>query len=103
MDGYIVTLEYESGKKFETADLVEAARMAVACAMHTGKRFTVRRLNDDPPGQPRETPLFSVGPTTFDYRRVTPGTILALKAMAHELVSNIDEVVPEIPMEGPPR
>lgn len=101
-DRYRVTIEYDLSKKFESEDLVEATRFAAACSMHTGKRFVVRRICENG-SLLSETPLFGINPSTFDYRRVTPETQLALKAMAHELVSNIDEVVPSLPMEGPER
>lgn len=86
----------------ETPDLVLATRYAAACAMHTGKRFVVHRANVGE-GRESDTPLFSINPTTFDYRSVVPETALAMKAMAHELVSNIDTIVPEFPNEGPAR
>lgn len=102
MDRYIVTIDYGMDPKLETEDLVAATRFAVACALHTSKRFAVHRVNSLGVGESTVT-LFSVNPISYDYRRVTPDTALAMKAMAHELVSNIDIVVPEIPMEGPTR
>lgn len=70
--------------------------------MHTGKRFVVHRANIGG-GRELDTPLFSINPSGFDYRSVTPETALVMKAMAHELVPNIDTSVPEFPNEGPAR
>jgi hypothetical protein len=44
--------------------------------------------------------LFTVTPNSIDFRKVKPETVLGMKAMAHSLVSNIDEVAPEPQKDG---
>lgn len=100
MNGYSVTFEYDSESVFKSEDLVEATRFAVASALHTGRRFAVQR-DVTKNGEDKSTPIFAVSPTSFDFRRVSPDVVLTMKAMAHELVSNIDEVAPRFSIEGP--
>lgn len=89
---YDVTMDYSSIPTYQTDSLVEATHLAVGAALHTGKRFVVRTS---------DTSLFSVNPDQFDHRRITPESALKLKALAHELITNIDEIVPETKPEGP--
>lgn len=98
-DVYTVTIDYETTSTYTWPTLLDATRYAVACAMHTGRRFSVHRVN----GPKVSTQLFSVNPTTFDFRRVSPETRLVMKAIAHELVENIDAIAPKVANEGPER
>lgn len=80
-----------TGTEFITTDFEQAVIHATAFAMHTGKTFTVRINNEH---------LLSVSPSTIDWRRVNAEHMLAVKALAHDLVFNVDELAPNIQKEG---
>lgn len=105
-NGYPVA-HFQVGKTYtgktdhECADLGEAVFYAVAVALHRGYPMEVRRAVPRGQGETPETfQLFSVSPNSIDYRKVKAETVLGMKAMAHSLVSNIDEVAPEPIQEG---
>lgn len=102
MEYFSASVEYRHETVYRSDSLVEITRYAAAAALHTGRRFAVNRVVEVGP-DPRVVPLFAVSPTSFDYRQVSAETALAMKAMAHDLVSNIDQVAPVIPTEGPTR
>jgi hypothetical protein len=92
---------YTGKTDHECADLGEAVFYATAVAMHRGYPMEVRRAVPRDPNGPLDTfQLFSVSPNSIDYRKVKPETVLGMKAMAHSLVANIDEVAPEPIQEG---
>lgn len=80
-----------SGQEFTTANLIVAVKHAAAFAMHSGKTFSVRIGNES---------LLSISPNTIDWRRVNAHHMLAVKAMAHDLVDNVDQVIPTVDKEG---
>lgn len=77
---------------YVTSDLAGALAHAAAFAMHTGQTFGIRVGGKDM--------IVSVSPSTIDWRRVNATHMLAVKAMAHELVPNVDLVVPSMDKEG---
>lgn len=96
---------YGREKILETLDLHEAVLVAVAAALHRGTSFEVRRVIPEPSGTLQISatnthPLFTVTPNAIDFRKIKPEAILAVKAFAAGLVSNIDEVAPP-EREGP--
>lgn len=97
---YQIGKPYSGSSFHECADLGEAVFYATAVAMHRGYGMEVRRVVPREPGSPEIFQLFTVSPNTIDYRKVKPETVLGMKAMAHSLVSNIDEVAPEPAQEG---
>lgn len=80
-----------SGERFATVSLMSAVAHAAAFAMHSGKTYSVNCGKEQ---------LLSVSPSTIDWRRVNAHHMLAVKAMAHELVDNVDEVIPATQKEG---
>jgi len=99
---YQVTVAYEHSECFQSEDLVMAARYAAAAALHTGKSFTVRRTHVEVTDSTvsASSVLFTTGPSTIDFRRVSAETVIGMKALAHDLMPGIDELVPPIPQEG---
>lgn len=92
---------YTGKTDHECADLGEAVFFATAVALHRGYPMEVRRVVPRGLHDPVDSfQLFSISPNSIDYRKVKPETVLGLKAMAHSLVSNIDEVAPEPIQEG---
>lgn len=80
-----------SGQEFTTSNLIVAVKHAASFAMWSGKTYAVKCGREQ---------LLSVSPSTIDWRRVNAHHMLAVKAMAHDLVDNVDEVIPTTEMEG---
>jgi hypothetical protein len=97
---YQIGKPYASTSYHECVDLGEAVFYATAVALHRGYSMEVRRVVPREPQSPETTGLFTITPNSFDFRKVKPETVLGMKAMAHSLVSNIDEVAPEAQQEG---
>jgi hypothetical protein len=94
-------MQYQTHVDLETPNLVEAIRFAAAVAMHTGKSTQLYRMShDETTREVTKSNLLALNPAQYDYRAVAPAMAIAMKAMAHELVTNIDEVVPEVKKEG---
>lgn len=98
---YQISKPYTSGSTVhECVDLGEAVFLATAVALHRGYSMEVRRAVPKSAEISETFPLFTVTPNSIDFRKVKPETVLGMKAMAHSLVSNIDEIAPEPQKEG---
>jgi hypothetical protein len=88
-----VTVSYQAEILYATPDVVSAIRFAAAAAMHSGKVFHVHRsVVSSTVSSTAESryQLLSVMPSSIDFRRVSPETVLGTKALAHELWEAID-------------
>jgi len=100
---YQVTLSYHAEILYTDPLIVGAIRFASAAAMHAGKAFHVHRACISSflpvPGEPRvgideaRFQLLTITPSSVDFRRVSPETVMGAKALAHELWETIDEEV----------
>ena len=97
---YAAARGYAGESFFESDDLVEATRAAVAGAMSTGTTITVKRSvihEDERRIQGHTIDLFRVAPNEVDFRRVAPELVLATQAMAAELFPEItDFIAPKV-------
>lgn len=96
---YQVTLSYHAEILYAGPDVVGAVRFASAAAMHAGQTFHIHRAFRPVPGEPSTSTnesrhqLLSITPSSIDFRRVSPETVIGSKALAHELYETIDEEV----------
>lgn len=98
---YAVCMQYKTEVNLETPNLLEAVRYACAVSMHSGRSTQIYRMNyDSDKLKTVKSALMSVNPQQYDYRQMTAATAIGMKAMAHELITNIDEVVPEGEKQG---
>lgn len=101
-----VSKAYMTESVFETDCIVDATRYASAVAMHTGKGLTVNRIYEEEDQGSRHIKvhrMFTIHAEQMDYRAVTPETSLIMKAIAHDLMANVDQIAPEFATEGPKR